>query len=302
MAGKNWLKELIPFFRSENTGAVGGHIEGYYKDKALDRYEDACSSLNMGKRLQIEGNTASGLYVPPPTCSSPGGVHRRGRIRRERHIGEDVDFCWRMRKLGYTLIYAPMGSVAHKHRSILCKMLARRSYVRQFGSHALPFPQGQAQDFPRIMVFRLILSGDTGKHTVPNPWSVAAIPLLFAVYLCLKFRILHQRKVSLPPGQVCLSVNTQSYFLLLFRVFSSCAVLSHINPGAGLSPAHRVDSGRHSDTLYLNHGLQHKKTAPELPCFPVVLHSGASGISNRRLPGMSAMEILRGLSITFKQM
>jgi len=54
-----------------------------------------------------------------------------GGFEAGRHLGEDVDFCWRKRDLGYDLLYVPYGKVAHKHRNRLAGMLRRR---RQYGS------------------------------------------------------------------------------------------------------------------------------------------------------------------------
>jgi GT2 family glycosyltransferase len=41
-------------------------------------------------------------------------------------VGEDVDLCWRTRKLGYHLQYIPRGKIEHKHRNDLLPMLRRR--------------------------------------------------------------------------------------------------------------------------------------------------------------------------------
>jgi cellulose synthase/poly-beta-1,6-N-acetylglucosamine synthase-like glycosyltransferase len=41
-------------------------------------------------------------------------------------VGEDVDLCWRTRKLGYHLQYIPRGKIEHKHRNDLLPMIRRR--------------------------------------------------------------------------------------------------------------------------------------------------------------------------------
>jgi len=43
------------------------------------------------------------------------------------HVGEDVDFCWRMRDAGDDLLYVPAGTVRHKHRNRLGRFLRRRA-------------------------------------------------------------------------------------------------------------------------------------------------------------------------------
>jgi hypothetical protein len=51
---------------------------------------------------------------------------KSGGFEESLHLGEDVDFCWRMRKSGLYALYAPAGEVKHKHRNRLKTMLCRR--------------------------------------------------------------------------------------------------------------------------------------------------------------------------------
>ena len=53
-------------------------------------------------------------------------ISAAGGFTASLHLGEDVDFCWRMRRQGYSLLYVPRGTVAHKHRNRLNRMLLRR--------------------------------------------------------------------------------------------------------------------------------------------------------------------------------
>jgi mycofactocin glycosyltransferase len=128
VASENWLAEMVPFFKVTGTGAVGGFIRGYYHKSFLDRYENAFSSLNMGKCLIMETKSSSTFYVPTANLLVDREVFKAvGGFNESMRIGEDVDFCWRLRGLGYTLVYAPFGAVAHKHRNRLGRMLKRRA-------------------------------------------------------------------------------------------------------------------------------------------------------------------------------
>jgi mycofactocin system glycosyltransferase len=128
LAGKEWLRELVPFFKAAGVGAVGGYVAGYSQNSFLDRYEDACSSLKLGRRLLLEGRGPATFYVPTANMLVSRAVFAAaGGFGEGRRVGEDVDFCWRMRDLGYSLVYAPCGRVAHKHRSRLGRMLRRRA-------------------------------------------------------------------------------------------------------------------------------------------------------------------------------
>jgi mycofactocin glycosyltransferase len=128
VAEKTWLKELVTYFQWERIGAVGGYVDGYFNDSALDRYEKVFSPLNMGMHILCGTNNSSTFYTP--TCNLL--VRRKafveaGGIRESMHVGEDVDFCWRMRKKGYYALYVPRGVVKHKHRNHPVKMLKRRA-------------------------------------------------------------------------------------------------------------------------------------------------------------------------------
>jgi mycofactocin system glycosyltransferase len=124
---KTWLQELVTYFQWERIGAVGGYVDGYFEATTLDRYEKAFSPLNMGMHILCGTNNSSTFYAP--TCNLL--VRRQafietGGIRESMHVGEDVDFCWRLRKKGYDALYIPRGIVKHRHRNCLGKMLKRR--------------------------------------------------------------------------------------------------------------------------------------------------------------------------------
>jgi mycofactocin system glycosyltransferase len=125
-AGEKWLKELIPFFRASSVGAVGGYVDNFYKKGWLDRYEATFSSLNLGNRIILDGKSSSTFYVPTANMLVRRDYFMSiGGFQPGMRIGEDVDFCWRLRDLGRTLLYVPFGRVDHKHRRRLDTMLLR---------------------------------------------------------------------------------------------------------------------------------------------------------------------------------
>lgn len=127
IASANWLQEIIPFFSLDGLAAIGGFVESYFRTTLVDRYEEAFSSLNMGSRIIFEADTNSNFYVPSCNFFIKKDVFREvGGFKPGMHLGEDVDLTWRIRDNGYALMYLPFGSVQHKHRNILRKMLKRR--------------------------------------------------------------------------------------------------------------------------------------------------------------------------------
>jgi hypothetical protein len=82
----------------------------------------------MGKHILFATNNESTLYAP--TCNllvSKQAFMETGGIKESLRVGEDVDFCWRLRKKGYDTLYIPRGVVYHKHRNGLPGMLKRRA-------------------------------------------------------------------------------------------------------------------------------------------------------------------------------
>ncbi len=128
----SWLRDLTPYFAWDKVGAVGGRTLGYYTESLLDRYEEVSSPLDMGRHLMMRGRGSDTFYVP--TCNvlvRRSTYEEVGGLRADLRVGEDVDFCWRLRAAGHYLVYAPEGIVRHKHRDRLSTMLRRRA---QYGT------------------------------------------------------------------------------------------------------------------------------------------------------------------------
>ena len=122
-----WLLDLVPYIMADGIGALGGFVASYYNTTPLDRYEEAMSSLSMGKRLLYEADTSGNFYVP--TCNMlvrKDVFDEVGCLNPEMHLGEDVDLCWRVRNSGRGLLYVTTGRAWHKHRNALFQMLKRR--------------------------------------------------------------------------------------------------------------------------------------------------------------------------------
>jgi mycofactocin system glycosyltransferase len=128
ISGRSWLRDLVPYLQWEEVGAVGGYVDGYSHRSLLDRYEREFSRLNLGKYILRGVKDQSMFYVP--MCNMlvrKKAFVEAGGIRETMHVGEDVDFCWRMRGAGWLALYVPSGIVMHKHRNTLGKMLRRRA-------------------------------------------------------------------------------------------------------------------------------------------------------------------------------
>jgi mycofactocin system glycosyltransferase len=228
-AGEKWLKETVPFFRVPAIGAVGGYVDNFYKKSWLDRYEATSSSLNLGNRIIYGGKSSSTFYVPTANML----VRREsfmatGGFQAGMRIGEDVDFCWRLRDLGHSLLYVPGGRVDHKHRRRLDAMLSRRA---QYGMSEAPLYRTH-RDKKKAMQIPLC-SGLSWLALVLavallNPYPLIAIPLLFGCDLWRRSRVTRKFKMGLPLIRLAgsaLRSHLACYYFIFFHVVRYYLVL-----------------------------------------------------------------------------
>ncbi len=127
LADATWLRELVPAFRDPALGALGGWVDAASEENGLDRYEKVKSALNIGSWFKRSEQAERFFYVP--TCNflvrGSAFLSLRG-FREDLHVGEDVDFCWRLQDAGHVLEYRPMGKVSHRHRNRITAFCARR--------------------------------------------------------------------------------------------------------------------------------------------------------------------------------
>lgn len=219
IGGANWLGEIIPFFKTATVGAAGGYVDGYYKDSYLDRYEEASSPLNMGQRLLVEGNTESSFYVPTANMLvTREAFMETGGFRDGMRVGEDVDFCWRMRNLGYTLLYVPFGRIAHKHRHHLFQMLRRRSEYGTSEARLYKSHRDKEKTFLISIYSGLSFLALTLAILLINPYPLCLILLLFGLDMFRKSGTLQKFKMVLPLRQIAYA-TLRSYLSFYYFAF-----------------------------------------------------------------------------------
>ena len=122
-----WLRELIPAFSDPSNGAVGGIVDSYFNKKDLDCYEKVKSSLNMSSWFKSSREANPFFYLPSCNLLVRRNLFLQLKgFREDMHVGEDVDFCWRLQDQGSHLEYRPVGTVYHRHRNTVREFCARR--------------------------------------------------------------------------------------------------------------------------------------------------------------------------------
>lgn len=206
LAGKDWLCKLIPFFEAGGVGAVGGFVAGYYHGSFLDRYEDVSSPLNMGKHLVLEGRGPSTFYVPTANMLVRRDIFMSaGGFGEGRRVGEDVDLCWRLRDLGYSLVYAPFGRVAHKHRRRLGGMLWRRAEYGTSEAGLYRAHRDKRKTFVVPVFAGLAFLALAAAVLLLNPYPLISIPFFIGLDAWRRSAALKKSGLALPPGEVAAS-------------------------------------------------------------------------------------------------
>jgi len=219
-AAPDWLAELVPYFAWGRVGAVGGRTLGWSRGSRLDRYEEVSSPLDMGARLEFAGGGPEGLYVPTCNLLVRRSVYLElGGLREELRVGEDVDFCWRLREHGHVLVYAPDGVVRHRHRQQLAAALRRRA---DYGSseatlHGLhPDKRGRFRLPPAsAATVALVAAGVVTRR----PWLLAAAAAPPAVDALRRRRDLRRAGVPAPLAQVAAATARGHASALYFAAF-----------------------------------------------------------------------------------
>lgn len=124
-----WLRELVPYFADEQTGIVGGRVDSFSLDTAIERYESVTSSLYMGlDERECKPNTAIPFLPTANLLIRRELWQKLGGFDPAFPIGEDVDLVWRVHEAGHRVQYVPRGVVQHKYRCRLSSYARRKAF------------------------------------------------------------------------------------------------------------------------------------------------------------------------------
>ena len=158
-----WLDPLLAHLDDPLVAAVAPRIVAADPGRFWVRgYETARSALDMGPdparvrpRTRVPYVPSAALAVRPDRLPPPPPGGGRGPFDERLHVAEDVDLCWRTDAAGGRVRYEPAARVAHRHRTRLAPLLARRAF---YGRGAAPLADRH---------------GAAVAPAVVSPWSLA---------------------------------------------------------------------------------------------------------------------------------
>ncbi|MFZ1985567.1 MAG: mycofactocin biosynthesis glycosyltransferase MftF, partial [Desulfatitalea sp.] len=221
IAQPGWLSDLVPYFQDARVALVGGHVDAYYREKRMDRYEQVCSALNMGPEAAMGRGDRCVFYVP--TCNMLVRKHiyaQVGGLDPSLHVGEDVDLCWRLMAAGHHLLYKPQGDVRHKHRnSLLSGLLRRFDYGTSEAVLYARFPK-VAKQFPwQPAGIGMILAGIAALAAHSWIWLalMAGLPVLEIGYK--RIQLLRRMNIRLSAAEMFAAVIKSHFQLAYYLAF-----------------------------------------------------------------------------------
>jgi mycofactocin system glycosyltransferase len=229
VAGRRWLRDLVQGFQWDKIGAVGGYVDGYSQKSGLDRYDRVYSSLHSGRYIRFGSNDKSGFYLPACNLLVRKEVFfSNGGFVESLHLGEDVDFCWRMRKSGLYALYVPAGEVKHKHRNRLRSMLRRRF---DYGTSEAVLHKLHPEKTKILQVRPLpavVFAGLCGSVLFLDLRFVLVAVLCFLLGALSKIFKLHKYRLRLSFRRVLFSlarIHTSSLYFLAFHLIRYYLIL-----------------------------------------------------------------------------
>ena len=196
---KDWLRTGVDLLRQEDIGGVGGPVTPFSEASYISRaFMNALSTFfaNAGsaqfaryeKQREVE------------SISSCNAVYRREVIERaglfaeDLRFGEDADLNYRIRKLGYRLVYSPKVIVKHDWKVYSFSSLFR--YMLRYGA-------GRAVAVKKHPYLFSLL------HAVPS-FALICISVLFL--LSLVFGGIFMYATLLPVSSYCALAFISAFF------------------------------------------------------------------------------------------
>lgn len=210
-----WLQELLPAFRDETLGAVGGGTDFFYEYTELDQYLQFRSQMNRADEF-VRFSPAE-PYIPIAAWNflvrrsifeSVGGFQEP-----LSHAGE-ADLFWRIQEAGYGLEYRPLGKVLQLPRDRFFSFL-KRSYVsgtiepilqKRHPTKVKPFLVPVMESLLWLLVILSFLLGSSF-------WLISALALFF-INAGIKYIRIRRRNLPIGPHHVMLTaLKTDLKFL-----------------------------------------------------------------------------------------
>ncbi len=229
----NWLKpqlELLennpeiaacqPKIRSYNdkeyfeyAGAAGGYIDylGYpfCKGRIFSNLEKDTNQYETS--ADIFWASGAALFIRSEVYWEAGGLDERYFAHME-----EIDLCWRIKNLGYRILYCPGATVFHVGGGTLDSENPRKAYLNFRNSLATLAKNLPRNKKVRIIFTRLVLDGVASVQFIKEgkfKHVLAIIKAHFSFYKMLPYLIKNSAKAKNYPDQVYKGSMVKEFFI-----------------------------------------------------------------------------------------
>ena len=112
IAGPEWLSNLIRPLADPTVGVAGGRVESIEPCNRIERFGDRIHDHRAAIEQFESPYAMSGNWASPKSVLLEAGLFDETLLR-----GSDVDLSWRIRSLGYRLVYVDEAVVQHRNES-----------------------------------------------------------------------------------------------------------------------------------------------------------------------------------------
>ncbi len=129
---EGFVTHLLPALQDPRVALVAPRIAGRLGNGLLERFEQACSPLDVGRRPALVRPGGATTFVPS-ACMLLRTSLGPQLFDEDLVGGEDVDLVWRLAAAGWSIRLDPCVIVGHPARPTLASWLSQRSF---YGSTA----------------------------------------------------------------------------------------------------------------------------------------------------------------------
>lgn len=208
----------------EYAGAAGGFIDKYgypfCRGRILDNLEEDKGQYNDVR--EVFWATGACLFIRSKCYHEAGGLDEDFFAHME-----EIDLCWRLKNLGYKIMYCPDAEVYHVGGGTLNKTSPQKTFLNFRNNLILLFKNHAPQYFLLKIFIRFILDGIAGVKFLLSgevAHTLAVLKAHFSFYASLgktikKRKLLKQRVVGETKTAVYLHSIIADYYLRSNKTF-----------------------------------------------------------------------------------
>lgn len=211
----------------EHAGASGGYLDKDYfpfcRGRIFDRFEN--DEGQYDGQTEVFWATGAALLIRSEVFHNAGGFDETFFAHME-----EIDLCWRIKKLGYKFLVCPKSTIYHVGGGTLPYLSPRKTYLNFRNSLFMIVKNHEGMLFPKLF-WRMSLDGIAGvRFFLRFEWK--HLGAVFNAHMAMYKRLpslLSQRKILRSTEHKFNPVGTYNGSILWARYFKGVTKFSQLN-------------------------------------------------------------------------